>query len=166
MAKRGWLGLMTGLTVIALGCERADPNAEGVPGEAEVLPATVSARDFGEYELHFNTLTTDRLDAGIAAEHDIVRSKNSALLNISVQRKQEIGTPTSVEAIVTASARNLTGQIRNIPIQMIREGDAIYYIGQTRIVNAETLIFTVEAIPESDERLLTVSFQRQFFVDE
>ena len=81
-------------------------------------------------------------------------------------RNQEIGLATAVSAEISASARNLTGQLRTIPIQEIREGDAIYYIGETQVANAETLIFTVDATPESKTEPLTVRFQRQFFVDE
>ena len=88
------------------------------------------------------------------------------LLNVSVLRNQEVGLATAVPARVTASARNLTGQLREIPIREIRVGDAIYYIGETQVANAESLIFTVEATPESASEPLTVSFQRQFFVDE
>ncbi len=166
MARSISLGCSVTVMLMLLACSEAPQNAGSAGGEADVLGTTESSREFGDYVLHFNALTTDQLDPATAAEHGIVRSPNRALLNISVLRNQEIGLAAAVSAEVSASARNLTGQLRNIPIQEIREGDAIYYIGETQVANAETLIFTVDATPESATGPLTVSFRRQFFVDE
>ena len=166
MAKVGWLSLIAGLAVASVACEQPDPSTEQSEGDPEILAATESFSDFGDYVLHFNALTTDQLGPEIATNYDIVRSKNRVLLNISVLRNQEIGLATAVSGKVTASARNLTGQLRNLSVREVREENAIYYIAETSIVNAETLIFTVEATPESQATPLTVSFQKQFFVDE
>lgn len=166
MARRRRWCLIAGLALIAAGCGQPDPAAEQDDDAAVVLAATESSKQFGDYELHFNALTTDQLSANIASEYDIVRSKNRVLLNISVTRSQEIGLPTAVAGTVTALARNLTGQLRRLDVREIREGDAIYYIAETPIVNAETLIFTVEATPESEPAPLSVSFRKQFYVDE
>jgi hypothetical protein len=166
MANRRCLFLIAGLALIATGCGQPDPNAAQDDNASEVLAATESSKEFGIYELHFNALTTDQLPAEIAGEYDIVRSKNRVLLNISVTREQEIGLPTAVAARVTALARNLTGQLRRLDVREIREADAIYYIAETPIVNAESLIFTVEATLESEPAPLSVSFRKQFFVDE
>lgn len=166
MAKFGWLSLITGLAMLASGCEQSNPNAGQNGDNAEVLAATESYKDFGEYGVHFNALTTDQLTQAIAEQYEIVRSKNRVLLNISIVQNQEIGLPTAVAAEVTAMAKNLTGQLRRLPVSEIREGQAIYYIAQIPIVNAETLIFTVEATPESATEPLTVNFQKQFFVND
>lgn len=166
MAKRKRLCMVAGLALIAASCGQPDPAAEQVDDASVVLTATESSKVFGGYELHFNAVTTDQLTAEIAAEYEIVRSKNRALLNISITRPQEIGLPAAVAGEVTALARNLTGQLRRLDVREIREGDAIYYIAETPIVNAETLIFTVEATPASEPAPLSVSFRKQFFVDE
>lgn len=165
MARSISLGCSIAVMLMLLACSEAEQTS-GSASEADVLAATESFRDFGDYVVHFNALTTDQLDPAIAAEHGVVRSPNRALLNISVLRNQEIGLAAPVSAEVSASARNLTGQLRTIAVQEIREGDAIYYIGETQVANAETLIFTVDAMPEAETETLTVSFQRQFFVDE
>ena len=165
MSRQGRFGLIAGVALAAGACGQSPPNAQGGAAD-EVMPATESFRAFGEYELHFNALTTDQLNERMALEHGIVRSRNRVLLNVSVLRSQEIGIPTPVSAEVQASARNLTAQLRNLPVREVRDGDAIYYIAETPISNAETLIFSVEAIPESETEPLVVSFQKQFFVDE
>lgn len=166
MARYPSLVLSAGMLLLLAACGQADQSPASAAGEADILGATESFQDFGDYVLHFNALTTDQLGAAIAAEHGVVRSPNRVLLNISVLRKHEIGLSTPVAAEVSASARNLTGQLRNIAIREVREGDAIYYIGETQVANAETLIFTIDATPESTTEPLMVSFRRQFFVDE
>jgi len=166
MAKGSWLSLIAGLALISAGCGQSNPNAGPNNQNPAVLSATESFQDFGDYVLHFNALTTDRLEARIASEYGIIRSKNRVLLNISVLRNQEIGLATAVAAEVSASATNLTGQLRRLDVREQREGEAIYYIAETQVVNAETLIFTVEATPETETSTLTVSFQRQFYIDE
>lgn len=166
MFSHARFGLIAGMALVTAACGQSAPNAAQGNGTDEVMPATESFRVFGDYELHFNALTTDQLNEQMATEHSIVRSRNRILLNVSVLRSQEIGVPTAVSAEVRASARNLTGQLRNLPVREVRDGDAIYYIAETPIANAETLIFTVEAVPESEAQPLAVSFQKQFFVDD
>jgi hypothetical protein len=165
MVNRRWLSLILGLALISTGCGQ-DTNNGQADDESEVLAATESSRVFGDYELHFNALTTDQLSADIANEYDIIRSRNRVLLNISVTHAEEIGLPTAVAGEITALARNLTGQLRRLDVREIREGDAIYYIAETPIVNAETLIFTIEATLESAPAPVSVNFRKQFFVDE
>ena len=166
MNNRGWLGFAAGVAIALAACGQQDSGGSADTAEADILSATESYRDFGDYTLHFNTLTTNQLDERIASEYGIVRSPNRVLLNVSVLQNQEIGLATPVEAEVTAGARNLTNQARNIDIQEVREQDAIYYLGETTIVNAESLVFTVEASVEGRAEPLVVSFQKQFFVDD
>jgi hypothetical protein len=132
----------------------------------EVLPATESIKEFGDYVVYFNAVSTDVLNADIAVEYGIVRSKNRVLLNIVMEYRPMIGAPTVVPGRVMASAANLNGQLRNLPTREIREGEAIYYIAETQVVNGENLIFSIEATPESTATPLEVRFQKQFFVEE
>ena len=162
MSRSGCLVLICGFALAACGQPGGDADQDAAANE--VLPATESYRDFGQYTLHFNALTTDQLTEAIASEYQIVRSRNSALLNVSILLNRDVGLPTAVPGDVRASARNLTGQFRNLDVREIREGDAIYYIAETDIVNAESLVFTVEATPESESEPMRVSFQKQFFV--
>jgi Domain of unknown function (DUF4426) len=164
MARGGKLVLIAALSCAAAGCEQN--NSAGDNEELSVLAATESVQEFGDYQVHFNALTTDRLDPAVAAANNIVRSRNSVLLTISVLRKQPTGMPKGVPATVKGSATNDTGQFRNLDMREIRESDAIYYVAETSIVDAETLIFTVSATPEGASAPLTIKFQKQFFVDE
>jgi hypothetical protein len=158
------LGVCAALALAA--CDQPGTIVTQAESEDEVLPATESAKVFGDYVLYFNAVPTDVLDAAIADEYDIIRSKNRVLLNIVMEHRPAIGLPTVVRGEVKASATNLNGQLRNLLTREISEGEAIYYIAETQVVNGENMIFIIEATPESTTTPLTVRFQKQFFVEE
>src|SRR5690606_37237830 len=107
------------------------------------------------------------LSPDVARQYGIVRSQNRAMLNVSILKKSEGTMGTPVTGSVSASAVNLTGQLKNITVQEIKEEgeSAVYYIGETSIANGETLIFTVDATPINEASRFTVRFKKQFFVD-
>lgn len=152
--------------VILAGCGQ-EPSAPAAPpgGDAPAEPPTVTSKDFGDYVLHFNSLTTDQLQQQVARQYGIVRSKNRALLTVSILRKVT-GTPGKpVAGQVIASAKNLTGQLKQIEMREIRDGDSIYYIADLPVANSETLIFDVAVIPEGTVTTMNVRFSRQYFTD-
>ena len=158
-----------GAAFLLCGCEPAAQSPAGIAAANQnnnaVLPGTETSRDFGDYVVHFNALTTDQLTPEIASEYDIVRSENRAMLNVSILQKRDGTTNTAVPGSVTASAINLTGQLKDLPMREIREGEAIYYIGETGVTDGETLVFTIDVTPINDPSRYTVRFMKQFFVD-
>lgn len=139
----------------------------GGPGEnAEVPraePAEASSLNINGHAVHFNALLTDQLPTEIAQLYNIVRSKNRAMLNVSVIDEE---TQSSVPADVTVRTANLTGQLKTVNMRRINEEEAIYYIGETPVANRETLIFDITVAPEgSDSPPAEVRFKRQFFTD-
>ena len=119
-------------------------------------------KDIGDHVVHFSALTTDRLPSEIARTYSIVRSKDRAMLNVSVVSK---ATRMSVPANVEVRVANLTGQMKNITIRRIDEQEAIYYIGDTAVANRETLIFDLSVTPEGVERPSDIRFMHEFFTD-
>lgn len=154
--------------VLAIGLAACEPanNAAVAGAQDDVLPATVSMKDFGEYVLFFNALNTDQLSPDIAREYGIVRSKSRALLNVSIHRKLAGGQTEAVTGAVSASAINLNGQLMTMTLREVREDTAIYYIGELAITNGEVLIYTIDATPANDQSVFTVRFKKQFFVEE
>ena len=131
-----------------------------------VLPATESVKDFGDYVLYFNALITDQLTPDIAREYGIVRSKNRAMLNVSIHRKLADGRTEAVMGAVSASAINLNGQLETMTLRMIQEETAIYYVGELAISDGEVLIYTVDATPSNEASRFTVRFKKQFFIEQ
>ncbi len=159
-----WITLLSGGLLfgsLLTGCDRNTPSNTGGSGPAPEA-ATANSRDFGDYALHFNALRTDQLTPDIARNYNIIRSPNRVLLNVSIIHKVE-GTPgVPVAGNVTAAAVNLNGQLKDLVIRELREGDAIYYIGDVPIATNETLTFTIDATPVNETRRLSVKFQRDF----
>ena len=131
----------------------------------DVMTATDSSRTLGDYTVHVNAIATDELTAEVASLYGIARSQNRAMLNVSVLRRSAEGGSVPVTSTVSASATNLSGQLRNLTMREITEGDGIYYIGETVITNAETLVFTIQVRPEGSGQNHTLRYMRQFFVD-
>jgi len=156
MTKRA-LVMMSFLGLLAA-CGGPDESA-GAP-RAQAAEATNA--DIGDYIVHFSAQSTDQLSREIAQAYSIVRSKNRAMLNISVLRESD---NKPVAANIVVKAVNLTGQLKDISLRRINEQDAIYYIGEVAVANQETLIFDLSVTPEGASRAAQVSFKRQFFTD-
>ena len=128
----------------------------------EAQPAGATSADIGDHVVHFSAQSTDQLPPEVARAYNIVRSKNRAMLNVSVLREAD---NTAVAATVTVKTVNLTGQLKNITMRQINEQGAIYYIGEAPVANRETLIFDISVKPEGVDSPSDVRFKRQFFTD-
>ena len=159
------LAALFGALLLVAGCDQAGNTATSAGDDVEIVSSTESSQAFGNYELHFNALGTNQLTPEIAQEYGIVRNPNRVMLTLSILDTSGDGLASAVSGSVAASAINLTGQLKNIPVREIDEGDAIYYIGETTVADSETLIFTVSATPTDEPDPFTVRFQKQFFVD-
>lgn len=141
-------------------------TACGGPGEdAEVPtaePAGETMKDIGDHVVHFSAQSTDQLPPEVARAYNIVRSKNRAMLNVSILRESDNA---PVAGDVTVKTVNLTGQLKNVAMRRVDEQDAIYYIGETPVANRETLIFDITVRPEGVDTASDVRFKRQFYTD-
>ena len=152
------------VSLLFAGCSPGDAPGSNSGGD---IISGENMRDFGAYELHFNALSTDSLAPNVAKAYGIVRSKNRALLNITILNKPgETGT-VAVTGTVRVQARNLTGQLKNLTMREITEGEgedrAVYYIGEVPVADGETLIFDIEAIPVGETEAYNIEFKQQFF---
>lgn len=140
------------------GCGGPGDNAE-IP---QAQPAGETFKDIGDHVVHFSALSTDQVPPDIAKTYGITRSKNRAMLNVSVVRKEgDVSVPATVEVKTT----NLTQQLKNVTMRRIDEQDAVYYIGETPVANRETLIFDITVTPEGATTPAEVRFKRQFYTD-
>ncbi len=156
--------VILGLVVLAVGFLVTIAGCQQPPNEA-ALRGTETSKDFGDYVVHFAALTTDQLTAEIAQRHGIVRSKNRAMLNVNILKKEEGAIGTLVAGEVSVFANNLTGQLKKITVRELRDGEAIYYIGECGITNRETLVFTIDVTPINEASSFSVRYMKQFFVD-
>lgn len=122
-------------------------------------------QSFGDYDIHYNAFTSDFLSPQVAQTYKVQRSKNRAILVVSVLKKV-LGTPgQGVSGILRVTAHNLSGQLRNLDMRKIEEGSAIYYLATFPVNNEETLDFELLVTPQGRDAPYVVKFRQQFFTD-
>lgn len=128
---------------------------------AAVAHAEISQK-FGPLEIHYNALTTDELLPEVARAYKIERSKTRGLLTISVLKQNKMGAASPVPAKITVYVTNLSQQLANVEMREIREGTAIYYLGEFRVAPPDTLKFTA-TVDVAGEPKREMVFNQQFF---
>jgi hypothetical protein len=128
---------------------------------AAVAHAEISQK-FGDLEVHYNALTTDELQPEVARAYKIDRSKTRGLVTMSVLKKNKVGALTPVPAKLTVYVTNLTQQLANVDMREIKEGTAIYYLGEFRVVPPDTLKFTA-TVEVAGEPKHDMTFDQKFF---
>lgn len=140
----------------------------GSPGGQDAPEAPEAAdrhKDFGDYIVHFNAFTTDQLRPEESRAYGIQRSKSRALLNVVILKKIAGQPDRPMSGDVSAKTTNLTGQLKNLSLRPLRDGEAIYYVGDLPVSNSETLVFEISATPEGETEPLEWTFRQQFFTD-
>ena len=133
-----------------------------------LLPLTAAAENSTRaagYTIHHNAIPTAALTPAVATGYRITRSKYRGLLNVSVIKDVPGTTGQPVTAMVKANATNLLGQSRDVSMREIREGEAVYYIGEFPIINRETLTFELKVTPDGTQKPISASLSQQFYVD-
>lgn len=115
-----------------------------------LLPLSARAEhvDLGDYVVHYSAVNSTFLKPDIAEAYGIVRGARRAFLNIAVLRKLPDGGTEPVAARVNGGKANLLGQSQDLGFREIRDGEAIYYIGEFDFSNAENLHFLLSIQPE------------------
>lgn len=129
------------------------------------IPAAHAAQSqsYGDVEIHYNAMPTDELAPEVAKSYKLERSRNRGLLTLSVLKKSNTaGMGTPMKAKVTASAVNLNGQLTEIDLREVVDGQAIYYLGEFRISPPETLKFNINATPAGGQSH-QLQFSRKFY---
>lgn len=158
-AARVSAAALAGCAALLAGCDYTPQHK--VP---TAQPSEDTFKDFGNYEVHYNAVRTDALTAEVARSYGIQRSTNRVMLNVTVLQKDADRAPRKpVEADVNVDAYNLNGQLKDLEIRRVSEGDAIYYIGEVSIAGAEILVFDIAVTPAGMQAPLTVKFKREFF---
>ncbi|MGA7181678.1 MAG: DUF4426 domain-containing protein [Thiobacillaceae bacterium] len=130
-----------------------------------LIPAIVHAEQaekFGNIEVHYNAMLTSDLLPDVARAYNIDRSNTRGLLTISVLRKNAMGVGMPIPARLSVYDVNLNSQLSNIDMREIREGAAVYYLGDFRVIPPSTLKFNV-TVEISGEPNREVTFSRKFY---
>lgn len=128
---------------------------------AAVSHAEISQK-FGSLEVHYNALTTDELLPEVARAYKIERSKTRGLVTLSVLQRNKVGEVAPVPATLTMYVTNPSQQLANIEMRVVKEGAAIYYLGEFRIAPPDTLKFTA-TIEVAGEPKHEMNFTQKFY---
>lgn len=120
------------------------------------------AQKFGDLEIHYNAITTDTLLPEVARAYKIERSNTRGLATISVLKRNAVGGLTPVPAKLTVQVVNLNQQLAQVPMREVREGTAIYYLGEFRIAPPDTLKFTA-VVETAGEPRREIGFTQKFY---
>lgn len=122
-----------------------------------------NSKEFGDYVVHYNAFRSDTISPEIAKQYGLARANNHVLINIAVLKKvlNTTGKPTSSK--VTGHASNLTGQLKKLEFKEITEGNAIYYLAETKVSDGEFLKFDLKIIPEGETKPARLRFDKRFF---
>ena len=145
------LGVLIGvLTALLLAPER---------GQAEQF------QRFGDVVVHYNALSSDQLPPEVAKTYGFARSSRKGLLNIAVQREAGSAPARAIAARVEARASNLMGQRIPVSVREVRDGEAIYYLGEFAVAGTDTLRFEVDVTPEGATAPLKLRFSKDYVTD-
>lgn len=125
------------------------------------LPARAERfESFGAYQVHYNAVSSGFLKPEVARAYGIVRSRVRGVLLVSLLKDEQ-----PVAARVSAEARSPRGELHQINMRQIREGEAVYYLGSFPIVDGESLRFSLRVTPAQAPGEFNVGFRQQFFAD-
>ena len=130
---------------------------------AAPVAALAEEQTFGDYTVHYQAVNSTFLTPEIAEQYDITRSERRAFLNIAVLRNESDGSTTPVTATLNGVKHNLLQQSEAIEFALVREGEAIYYIGQFDFSDREVLRFTLEVSPEGREPSHAIEWTTQLY---
>ncbi|OQY48264.1 MAG: DUF4426 domain-containing protein [Candidatus Parabeggiatoa sp. nov. 2] len=130
-------------------------------------PLKIEIDENTEYTVYCNAFSIKSLPTEMARAYSIKRSSSNAVLNVVVRKggKGKLMQTQAVLAKVTAQVTNLTSQSKPSKMRLVQEGDAIYYIGEFRVSNEETLKFTIKVDPEYQGEEHEIIFSQPFFAD-
>ncbi|MBL0454600.1 DUF4426 domain-containing protein [Aeromonas veronii] len=116
-------------------------------------------KELGPWLVHYSAFNSSFLTPEVAKAYGLERSRYNAIINIAVQDKQKVAQAVGI----TGEAKNLTGTIRTLNFQEVKEGDAIYYLATLPYRNEDTYQFTLKIM--GGGQLQNLSFQQTFYVD-
>jgi len=137
-------------------------------GMAALSSATANAensKEFGDYVIHYNAFRSDTLSAEIAKSYDLTRRNNRLILNIAVLKKVMNTTGKPTAATISGHASNLTGQLKNLEFREIKEGNAIYYLAESKFTDGEFLNFELKIKIEGEDQPARLKFDKRFFTN-
>lgn len=120
-----------------------------------------NSKEYAEHIVYYNAFPSDSLPPEMTKQYGLKRSKNYAMINVSVMKKGA-GIPTGVKSKITGTLKNLMGQSRDLEFEEIKEGQAVYYIAQIGVQSQALVHFSIAITPEGGSENYDIKFSKKF----
>lgn len=117
----------------------------------------------GGFTLRASTVSSETLPESTANAQGIERDPRRGVLNVSIHQ-QDGARDKNVRAEVHATARNLTGQKRDIPMKEVDANGYVSYLGTYDFVRGEVVDFLIDAKPQGSDRTLSLTFRDRMWL--
>lgn len=115
----------------------------------------------GDIRIYANAMVSSQLNADMARQYGITRSASRVLLHVVV-REGTPGKDKTLPATITAVAVRKNGERSNINMQITREGQEIYYLGELNISKNEAVNFEIST-QLGKQKPMRMTFFQEFF---
>lgn len=115
----------------------------------------------GDIRVYANAMVSSQLNAEMARQYGITRSASRALLHVVV-REGTPGQDKTLPATITAVAIRKNGERSSINMQITREGQDVYYLGELNIAKNEAVNFEIITRVEK-QKPMRMTFLQEFF---
>lgn len=105
-------------------------------------------QELGPWKVHYSAFNSSFLTPEVARTYGLERSRYNGIVNIAVQNKQGVAQAVGIRG----EARNLTGTLRPLNFQEVKEGNSIYYLAVLPYRNEDTYQFTLKIMGRGSSR--------------
>ncbi len=115
-------------------------------------------QQLGNWDVHYMLMPTTMLDADVAKNYQLSRSRNYQLLNISVLNTKD---QQAQQVELTGSATNLAGQRQQLTFKPVKEGAALYYLAGVEARSEQKM--TIELTIRQGEQTQVLKFTQDVY---
>jgi Domain of unknown function (DUF4426) len=115
----------------------------------------------GDIRAYASAILNSQLSPDLADKYGITPSASRVLLHVVV-RQGEPGKDRSLPAKITATGVRKNGERNDINMQLTKENDEVYYLGELNISGNEAVNFEI-VIDIENQKPMRMSFFKEFF---
>ncbi|WP_249975224.1 DUF4426 domain-containing protein [Vreelandella olivaria] len=119
----------------------------------------------GNYDIHYSAVSTSFLTPEVAQAHNIQRSANRGLVNVSVRERMEDGSTRPVSAGIQGYVSGLTGTQEPLSFRTVHDGDATYHLAPFTIRHDEAMRFEMDVRYDRNSAPETINFMQRFYIE-
>jgi hypothetical protein len=126
--------------------------------------ASVSQAQFlksGNIRIYANAMLSSQLNTEMARQYGITRSASRVLVHVVV-REGTPGNDKTLPAIITAFGVRKNGERSDINMQLTKENNEVYYLGELNISGNESINFEIITRIEK-QKPMRMTFFQEFF---